>query len=137
MESDRGDIIPLLACSDIRAEHDFLIGAFGFTSGGVETTPDGAVVHAEVRAGKRRIWLHRADDAQQLIPPRRSGAAAGGIVVHLADVDARYAVATAAGADILYAPRDEAYGQREFGVRDPEGHLWWIATPTQDVDDQA
>ena len=22
-----------------------------------------------------------------------------------------------------------AYGQREYGARDPEGHRWWFATP--------
>src|SRR5918992_4564945 len=53
------DIVPLLACSDIAAEHDFLVTVLGFSSVGIERTPDGAVVHAEVRAGERRIWLHR------------------------------------------------------------------------------
>jgi uncharacterized glyoxalase superfamily protein PhnB len=52
-------------------------------------------------------------------------------VVHVPDVDAHHARVRAAGADILYGPRDEDYGQREYGVRDPEGHTWWIATPTQ------
>jgi hypothetical protein len=48
------DVIPLLACSDIRAEHDFLVTVLGMASGGVERMPDGMVVHAEVRAGARR-----------------------------------------------------------------------------------
>jgi uncharacterized glyoxalase superfamily protein PhnB len=50
-------------------------------------------------------------------------------VVHVPDVDAHHERAVAAGADVLYGPRDQDYGQREYGVRDPEGHLWWIATP--------
>ena len=37
--------------------------------------------------------------------------------------------AKAAGATILREPTDEDYGQREYGVRDPEGHNWYIATP--------
>ena len=126
---DAADIIPLLACSDIAGEHDFLVRVLGFESGGVERTPDGAVVHAEVRAGHRRVWLHRADEAGGLLSPHQAGAASGGIVVHVADVDAHYERARAAGAEVLYAPRDEDYGQREYGVRDPEGHSWWIATP--------
>lgn len=131
MESDDGDVIPALVCSDIRAEHDFLVAALGFGSGGVESGADGSVVHAEVRAGARRIWLHRTIESERLIPPATSGSAGGGIVVHVPDVDALYERARAAGADILYAPRDEDYGQREFGIRDPEGHLWWIATPQE------
>lgn len=63
------------------------------------------------------------------MPPAASGASGGGIVVHVADVDAHYERARNGGASILYEPRDEDYGQREYGVRDPEGHTWWIATP--------
>jgi MerR family transcriptional regulator, thiopeptide resistance regulator len=123
------EVIPLLVCSDITAEHDFLVHVLGLSPAVVERMPDGKVVHAEVVAGSRRVWLHRADEAEGLVPPRRSGSAAGGLVIHVGDVDAHHERARAAGADILYAPRDEDYGQREYGIRDPEGHLWWIATP--------
>lgn len=129
MGSESGDVIPLLACSDIAGEHDFLVTVLGFDSGGVESMADRTVVHAEVSAGSRRTWLHRADEAGGLLPPGRSGTAGGGIVVHVDDVDSHHDRARAAGADILYPPRDEDYGQREYGIRDPEGHLWWIATP--------
>lgn len=126
---DSADIIPLLVCSDIAAEHDFLVNVLGFTSGGLERTSDGTVVHGEVRAGSRRVWLHRANEADTLLPPGPRGLSGGGIVIHLPDVDRHYEHVRAAGADILYEPRDEDYGQREYGIRDPEGHLWWIATP--------
>ena len=82
------DVIPLLACADIAAEHDFLVDVLGFTSGGVETGNDGGAVHAEVRMGRRRVWLHRTDAANGLVPPGPSGTAGGGIVVHVPDVDA-------------------------------------------------
>ncbi|MEP7082976.1 MAG: VOC family protein [Chloroflexota bacterium] len=129
IDTEFTDLLPLLACSDIAAEHDFLIKVLGFTSAGVERMPDGAVVHAEVTAGSRRIWLHREDVGDNLVPPGLRGSAGGGIVIHVADVDAHHEHVRAAGADVLYEPRDQDYGQREYGVRDPEGHLWWIATP--------
>jgi len=122
------DVIPLLACADIASEHDFLVRVLGFESAGLERAPDGTVVHGEVRVGRRRIWLHPVNEADDLLPPARRGSSAG-VVVHVVDVDRHYEQARAAGATILYAPRDEEYGQREYGVRDPEGHLWWIATP--------
>jgi uncharacterized glyoxalase superfamily protein PhnB len=128
VDADATDLIPLLACADITAEHDFLVRVLGFESAGLERSPDGAVVHGEVRAGSHRIWLHRVN-AGELEPPRR-GPAGGGIVVQVSDVESHYAHARAAGAEIAYPPRDQEYGQREYGVRDPEGHLWWIATPT-------
>ena len=124
-------VIPVLACSDIVAEHDFLVKAFGFESAGVDRTPDGTVVHAEVRAGPHRLWLHRTSEEHGLVPPRTLGAAGGGMVVHVDDVDAHFAGAkAAAGATILSEPTDQPYGQREYGVRDPDGHNWWFATPT-------
>lgn len=129
MRADFIDVIPLLACADIQAEHDYLVGVLGFTSAGVERTADRTVVHAEVRAGARRVWLHPADPTQGLAPPATSAMAGGGIVVHVGDVDAHHEMARSAGAEILFPPRDEVYGQREYGVRDPEGHTWWIATP--------
>jgi MerR family transcriptional regulator, thiopeptide resistance regulator len=131
MDTEFGDVIPLLACSDIAAEHDFLVDVLGFASAGIERTPDGTVVHAEVRAGSHRIWLHRVDESANLVPPRARGSAGGGIVVHVTDVDDHHQRVRAAGAEVLSEPSDQDYGQREYGVRDPEGHLWWIATPTQ------
>jgi len=55
--------------------------------------------------------------------------ASSGLVVHVADVDAHYERARAAGATIDSEPRNQEYGQREYGARDREGHRWWFATP--------
>lgn len=125
------EIIPLLMCSDVAAEHDFLVAAFGFESAFIEHDPDGTAFHAEVRAGRRRIWLHRVEEDEHLVSPRMAGSAGGGIVVHVPDVDAHHERARAAGAEVVDEPADQDYGQREYGVRDPEGHLWWVATPTR------
>jgi MerR family transcriptional regulator, thiopeptide resistance regulator len=121
------DIIPVIPYEDIRAGHDFLVDVLGFTSGGLVESPDGQVIHGEVRVGARRIWLHAA--AGGLTTPRAAGTATSGIVVHVADVDAHFEHAKAKGATILREPTDEDYGQREYGVSDPEGHNWYIATP--------
>jgi MerR family transcriptional regulator, thiopeptide resistance regulator len=50
-------------------------------------------------------------------------------VVRVLDVDSHFEKARAKGATIEREPTDEDYGQREYGVRDPEGHRWFIATP--------
>jgi MerR family transcriptional regulator, thiopeptide resistance regulator len=115
-DNELGDLIPVLACSDIAAEHDFLVETLGFSSAGLVQRPDGRVIHGEVRAGQQRIWLLGAEDE--------------GIVVQVKDVDAHYARVREAGAEIIYEPRDQSYGRREYGVRDPEGHKWWIGTQT-------
>jgi uncharacterized glyoxalase superfamily protein PhnB len=121
------DLIPVLPYTDIRAGHDFLVDVLGFSSGGMVEAADGTVVHGEVRAGAQRIWLHAA--AGGLTTPQAAGAATAGIVVHVADVDTHFQQAKAKGAMIEREPTDEDYGQREYWVRDPEGHRWFIATP--------
>lgn len=122
-------VIPLLVYEDIQAAHDFLVAAFGFASGGVERSPTGEVVHAEVRVGGAPIWLHRVTPEHKLDSAFRVDMAGSGLVVYVLDVDAHYARAQAAGAQIDSAPTDQPYGQREYGARDPEHHRWWFATP--------
>jgi len=119
-------IIPLLVYKDIQAAHDFLVRAFGFESGGVESNADGHPMHGEVRAGSATIWLHRVTAEHELASP---GAASSGLVVYVDDVDAHYDRARASGAHIDSEPQDMPYGQREYGARDIEGHRWWFATP--------
>jgi uncharacterized glyoxalase superfamily protein PhnB len=117
----------VLPYRDIRAGHDFLIRVLGFESAGVVEIDGGKVVHAEVRAGDRRFWLHEATES--LVPPGATGRRSSGIVVHVADVDRHHEHAARSGAEILRPPTDEDYGQREYALRDSEGHDWYIATP--------
>jgi uncharacterized glyoxalase superfamily protein PhnB len=127
MPNNLTDVIPVVPYQDIRAAHDFLTRTLGFVSGGLVEDTAGQVIHGEVRAGVRRIWLHAA--AGGLTTPQKCGSTTGGIVIHVTDVDAHFAHAKAEGATVTSEPRDEDYGQREYGVRDPEGHDWWFATP--------
>jgi uncharacterized glyoxalase superfamily protein PhnB len=127
MGSVSSPVIPVLIYEDIEAAHDHLVQVFGFTPGGVERTPDGTVVHGEVRLGDARIWLHRVTD--DLASPCTLTQLNGGLVVHVEDVDKHFARARDAGADIEREPADQPYGQREYGARDLEGHHWWFATP--------
>jgi len=48
--------------------------------------------------------------------------------VYVADVDAHYARAKAAGAEIVMELEDTDYGSRGYSVRDLEGHLWSFGT---------
>lgn len=121
--------IPILVCADIPATHDFLVAAFGFTSGGIHRLPDGQAVHAEVRAGDIAIWLHREAPELKLASPGVLPASHSGLVIHVDNVDTHYEQARTNGATIENAPKDMPYGQREYGARDLEGHRWWFATP--------
>ena len=46
----------------------------------------------------------------------------------VADADAAYARAVAAGAVVIRPRADTPYGSRDFTVKDPEGHTWGAGT---------
>ena len=48
--------------------------------------------------------------------------------VYVPDVDIVYRRALDAGAESLSPPSDRSYGERNAGVKDPTGNLWYIAT---------
>jgi MerR family transcriptional regulator, thiopeptide resistance regulator len=122
-------VIPVLVYEDIEAAHDFLVGTFGFTSGGLHRLDDGTVVHAEVRNGDAAIWLHAVAREVEMTSPREASMVHGGLEVIVPDVDAHFARVRAAGARIDREPTDQAYGLREYGARDPENHRWWFSSP--------
>ena len=85
---------------------------------------------ARFAAAGSTIWLHRVAEEHALASPQAVDMAGAGLVLFVSDVDAHFAHAQAAGAQIDQEPTDQPYGLREYGVRDPEGHRWWFATPT-------
>jgi DNA-binding transcriptional MerR regulator/uncharacterized glyoxalase superfamily protein PhnB len=117
----------LLVYDDLGAAHDYIVAVYGLASAGVERNADGAVIHAEVRAGDQIIMLHPSGDGYQ--SPRSVGAVTSMTVVTVDDADAHYARSVQAGAEIVSAPVDQAYGVREYGARDPEGQLWYFHSP--------
>jgi uncharacterized glyoxalase superfamily protein PhnB len=60
--------------------------------------------------------------------PRDLGGVNQGLYVRVADTDALYKRAKAAGAEIVRELADTDYGSRDFMCRDPEGHLWSFGT---------
>ncbi len=48
--------------------------------------------------------------------------------VYMADADAAMAKAIECGATLELEAMDMPYGDRQGGVRDPAGNIWWIAT---------
>jgi len=121
-------IIPVLVYRDIAAGQAFLVKAFGFREGRLDRDGAGNVVHAEVHHGDGAIWLHRVAPEHGMHPASRQTESSG-LTIHVADGDAHYARSRAAGAELMGEPRDQEYGQREYGARDPDSHQWWFATP--------
>jgi PhnB protein len=95
--------------------------------------PDGRVGHAELQIGDSRVML--ADEAPEI--GARSPQSVGGspVTIHLyvEDVDATVARAVDAGATLTRPVSDQFYGDRNGGLIDPFGHVWFVATHVEDV----
>lgn len=95
--------------------------------------PDGKVMHAEIKVGDSPIML--ADEFPEMgaRSPQSLGGSPVSILLYVEDVDARFNQAIAAGATVQRAVRDQFYGDRSGTLVDPFGHVWSIATHTEDV----
>ncbi len=118
-------IYPTYHYRDARAGIDFLECAFGFERKAVYEGDGGRVQHAELRFGDGIVMLGDAEtDYAKLAPPPGTGS----VYIAVDDVDALHERAKAAGAEIVYGPKDQDYGSRDFTARDPEGNLWSFGT---------
>jgi uncharacterized glyoxalase superfamily protein PhnB len=128
-------IFPALRYNDAPAAIDWLGRAFGFARHMVVPGPEGTVAHAQLTFGSGMIMLGsaRPPDAANPWTTERQG-----LYVHVEDVDAHYARAKAAGAEIVMALRSTEYGSREYSARDLDGHLWsfgsYLPDPAEDAD---
>jgi uncharacterized glyoxalase superfamily protein PhnB len=122
-------IYPTLRYLDAYAAISWLSKAFGFEEELVVPNGDGGVAHARLRLGDGAIMLSSTcDDATGLESPQTLGATTVALHVQVADVDAHYERAVAAGARIVGELRDTGHGSRDYGAFDLEGHLWAFST---------
>ena len=99
---------------------DFLKEAFGAEQAELHADEQGVVQHAQLKIGDSIVAMGEAHGPYPSMPPA--------LHLYVADADATYRSALRAGAESLYAPRDESYGDRASGVTDPFGNVWYIAT---------
>jgi len=94
---------------------------------------NGTIGHAEIRIGDGVVML--ADEMPD--SPYKSPEAFGGtpvsLMFYVADVDAQFAKAIAAGGTVQRDVQDQFYGDRTGTLVDPFGHIWTIATHIEDV----
>jgi uncharacterized glyoxalase superfamily protein PhnB len=64
----------------------------------------------------------------QALSPITRGGPTGGFNIYVADCDALYKQAVAAGATAKMPPMDMFWGDRVGAVDDPFGHRWGIST---------
>lgn len=111
---------------------EFYKRAFGATEIMRMADPGGKIGHAEIRIGDSSIMLCDEFPDMDLRSPDSTGSP---VIIHLYvnDVDALVKQAVDAGAQVLRPVEDQFYGDRGGKLRDPFGHIWWIASHVEDV----
>jgi uncharacterized glyoxalase superfamily protein PhnB len=120
-------IVPALRYRDAAAAVDWLCEAFGFEKHLVVPGEDGAIAHAQLTFGNGMIMLgsgHGGGYDDLIVQPADAGAVTQAPYIIVAEVDAHYERARAAGAEIVMEIADQDYGGRLYVCRDPEGHVW-------------
>ncbi len=132
MPETSSTIIPALRYRDARAAIDWLCQAFGFERHAVYEGPNGTIAHAELTLNGGMIMLGSQKDDEYgrsfKSPAELGGVETRSAYIVVADADAVYARAQAAGATVVRPLQDMDYGSREFTVKDPEGHSWSVGT---------
>lgn len=123
-------IYPVLQYRDAPAAIAWLQRAFGFRIAANHPDETGGVTHAELALGNGMVMLGscKEDGPFALKTPREAGLSTQSVYIVVAEVDALFALAQTAGAEIVWGIRDTDYGSRDFTARDPEGHLWSFGT---------
>jgi len=131
-KNSKATVIPCLRYREAPAAIEWLCNAFGFEEQLVVPNPDGTIAHAQLSFGNGMIMLGSIVDSEfgRLMkqPDEIGGAETQTPYVIVADADAVYSRAKAAGAEIVLEIKDEDYGGRGFSCRDIEGHLWNFGT---------
>jgi uncharacterized glyoxalase superfamily protein PhnB len=119
--------VPYFGYRDAAAAHEFLTKAVGFEVVTDWRGDDGEVAHAEMRFGDGAVLMLGSgphDDPSGV-----------GVYAVVEDVDAHFARASAAGAEIVYGPEDTECGTRRYRCRDPEGYEWTFGSYVPGVGD--
>lgn len=113
---------------------EFYKKAFGATQVMRLDMPDGRVGHAELRIGDSSLMLGTPCDQMALRNPDEHTSI--GLHLYVEDVDAQFQRAVDAGATAVSEPKDQFYGDRSASVKDPFGHLWFLATHKEDLTEE-
>src|SRR5512138_591519 len=126
-------VTPYLVVKDGQRAIRFYEQAFGAREIYRMMQPDGRIGHAELQIGDSRIMLADESPEAGARSPQSIGGSPVTIHLYVPDVDDTVERAVAAGAKVTRPVADRFYGDRNGGLTDPFGHVWFVSTHTEDV----
>lgn len=111
-------VTPYFFVEDAPAFRRFLVEGLGGVNELCSYDGD-RIANAQVKIGDATVMLSEAG--------RGYRAMAGSYYLYVDDADTAMARAVSAGATEIMAVADMPYGDRQGGVRDGHGNIWWIS----------
>lgn len=116
-------VIPVLSYEDVGEASRWLCEAFGFRE--------------RLRVGDHRIQLHVGEGGGAVIlrqqPTNQGPHPCHSVHVRVADADGHYERAKLHGAHVTRPPESFPFGERQYSVEDPGGHIWTFSQSIADV----
>ncbi|MBV8138229.1 MAG: VOC family protein [Deltaproteobacteria bacterium] len=132
--------MPFMYCEDAGAAADFYKKVFEATELH-RAVEHGRASHVQLAIGNTRVMLsdatmpHVAESIAKgyVRTPHQLPGTPLHLYLYVPDADAAFQRAIDSGSEMVHPVEDEPWGDRCGGVRDPFGHIWYIATPLKDV----
>ncbi len=112
-------LTPYLIVQDADAYLEFLINAFAAEEIATSRRPDGSISNSQVRIGNAMLMLTQSDDFLKAMP--------AAYYLYVEDADAAMERAIESGAFVIMPVDDMPYQDRQGGVKDSQGNIWWIS----------
>jgi PhnB protein len=125
-------VTPYLIIKGAAQALEFYKQAFGATEL-FRMEHNGQIGHAEIKIGDSPIMLADEQPEMKHLSPQTLGGTPVSIMIYVDDVDTTYKQAIDAGGVEVKAIQDQFYGDRSGTLTDPFGHVWTVATHTEDV----
>lgn len=115
-------LAPYLLANDARGLIRFIEQAIGGSLSFEVSDKDGRLVHAEVKIADGLVMIGEMPPGRDTFPAM--------LHLYVADSDASYRRAVAAGATSVREPSNSDDGLRRGGVRDAWENEWWFSAPS-------
>ena len=126
-------VMPYLLYKDVGKALDWLGRAFGFLEIGDRFEKDGVIQHAAVVTREGGDVIMMGCPGPKYKNPKKLGTATQLLYIYVDDVDKHFAHAKKAKPKVVNKLEDTFYGDRRYGVEDPEGHQWFFAHQVRKV----
>lgn len=133
MNMNMSTLIPHLACRNAADAIDFYAKAFGAVPAMVHKLPDGGLMHAALSLGEATFFLGEGCPEYGCPSPQDVGGSPVTLHLQVADCEAVFERAIAAGCTVQMPLADMFWGDRYGVLVDAYGHRWSVATHVRDV----